>query len=106
MPYWIVFDDTVDTCSWNFTDTGESAPCATSPADFHPHGFDIDLYNMATVRFSDIISFNFTLSIDPNDTLPRGKGDVHSAAVGYLACDPRKDANWGGSEAYCGPFKG
>lgn len=106
LPYWISFDQLTDTCSWNFTSSGEPESCHTSDPDFHPLGFNIDLYKVRPIRFPDIVSFNFTVSIDPDDKLPRGKGDVHSAAVGYVACVPRQDSYWGGSETYCGPFKG
>ena len=39
--------------------------------------------NIDNFRFTDIVSFNFSLTVDPQDALPRGKGDVHSMVLAY-----------------------
>ena len=52
--------------------------------------------------FPDILSFKMTFTVDPDDNLPRGKGDMPSMIVAYPSCVP---TNWK-TEEMCGPFKG
>ena len=59
-------------------------------------------HNLTMFRFPDIVSFNFTLTIDPQDIIPRGKGDVHSMVVAYTSCTYFGVT----SEELCGPYRG
>ena len=108
IPEWLSFDQNKDTCKWNFTSTGEAGDCQMGFNDTSSTPFYIELQtqNFSMFRFSDILSFNMTFSVDPNDVLPKGKGDVPSMVVAYATCLPSEYAGWGTQEELCGPFKG
>ena len=88
IPYWISFVENVDTCKWNFTADGSEGDCAVwidpnmvnNKVTFLLNNPEENIDNF---RFSDIVSFNFSLTVDPLDALPKGKGDVHSMVLGY-----------------------
>ena len=71
-----------------------------------PFYIELQTQSFSMFRFSDILSFNMTFSVDPNDVLPKGKGDVPSMVVAYATCLPSEYAGWGTQEELCGPFKG
>ena len=47
-----------------------------------------------------------TFIVDPDNELPKGKGDMPSMIVAYPSCMPSVYASWGTDEEMCGPFKG
>ena len=81
-PMWLGFDSVVNTCQTNYT---ENAECTVE----HPHG---DKNSSVTfvfnngIYYSDIISINFTLTVDPLGKLPFGKGLLDSAIVSQVQC--------------------
>ena len=56
--------------------------------------------------FPDMISINFTLTVDPDDKMEKGKGDVDSMVVGYVLCKHSYFHNWPDNTEQCGPFSG
>ena len=107
MPEWVSFVENTDTCEWNFTAGGSSEPCHMwTDTSFEANKVTIQLWNtnhnLTMFRFPDIVSFNFTLSIDPGDIIPRGKGDVHSMVVAYASCTYFGMT----TEELCGPYRG
>ena len=48
-----------------------------------PFYIELQTQNFSMFRFSDILSFNMTFSVDPDDVLPKGKGDVPSMVVAW-----------------------
>ena len=76
MPYWISYKELYDTCKWNFTSSGSIGDCNVwmDPKMTHnPLTFVLNNVedNIDNLRFSDIVGFNFTLTADPNDKIPR-----------------------------------
>ena len=110
MPAWISYKTGLNSCKWNFTSSGEPEDCNieidTSPNATTPFYMKLENENFTMFRFSDIISFNMTFVVDPDDELPRGKGDMPSMIVAYPSCFPSVYASWGTVEEMCGPFKG
>ena len=58
------------------------------------------------IMFPDIISINFTLTVDPDGNMEKGKGDVDSMVVGYVLCRHSYFHSWPDSTEQCGPFSG
>ena len=58
------------------------------------------------IMFPDIISLNFTLTVDPDGNMEKGKGDVDSMVVGYVLCRHSYFHNWPANTEQCGPFSG
>ena len=56
------------------------------------------------IMFPDIISVNFTLTV--NENMGVGKGEVHSMVVGYLLCKHSYFHSWPDNTEQCGPFSG
>ena len=107
MPEWVSFIENTDVCQWNFTAGGSTEPCHMwTDHSFVTNKVTIQLWNtdhnLTMFRFPDIVSFNFTLTIDPQDIIPRGKGDVHSMVVAYASCTYFGQA----TEELCGPYRG
>ena len=110
VPEWIKYRTSINTCKWNFTSSGEPGDCNIeidpSPDATTPFYMKLETDNFTMFRFSDILSFNMTFVVDPDDKLPKGKGDVPSMIVAYPSCLPSVYADWGTDEEMCGPFKG
>ena len=113
VPKWISYEDSLNSCEWNFTLNGETVDCHTSPNNPGESGetkffLSLDLPD-STKRFSfaDILRFKITFTVDPEGNLPNGKGDMPSMIVAYPMCNP---TIWSISTSYrarmCGPFKG
>ena len=110
VPEWISYESSVNTCKWNFTSSGEPDDCNiefdTSPNATTSFFMKLENDNFTMFRFSDILSFNMTFIVDPNDELPKGKGDMSSMIVAHPSCLPSVYSSWGTNEEMCGPFKG
>ena len=107
VPEWISYKDSLNSCEWNFTLTGETEACQmekNDPGDSGETPFYLSLGSGSVKRFSfdDIFSFKITFTVDPEGNLPNGKGDMPSAIVAYPHC---KVVLWTDPQM-CGPFKG
>ena len=54
--------------------------------------------------FPDIISLNFTLTV--NENMESGQGDLDSMVVGYVLCKHSYFQSWPDNLEQCGPFSG
>ena len=103
MPEWISYRDNVNSCEWNFTLSGNTTDCNIKWQEEGTTPFYMELWGpIYRFSFQDVLSFKMTFTVDPDDNLPRGKGDMPSMIVAYPSCVP---SNWG-SEVMCGPYKG
>ena len=100
-PDWLSYVDGSDTCKTNYT-SGSAQDCQV----VINHRGTPDIMFSEGIMFSDVISINLTLSVDPNDEMEKGKGDVHSMVVGYVLCQHSTFHGWPSSNEQCGPFSG
>ena len=100
-PTWLSFVSGSDTCRTNYT-SGSAQDCEV----VINHRGTPDIIFKDGIMFSDIISINLTLSVDPNDEMTKGKGDVHSMVVGYVLCKHFYSYSWPSTDEQCGPFSG
>ena len=117
-PSWLSFVSSSDTCMTNYT-TGNTEDCTVAwlEDDREENNLNIshsqivinsrgspDIIFDDGIMFPDIISINFTLTV--NEDLEAGKGDLDSMVVGYVLCKHSYFQSWPDNIEQCGPFSG
>ena len=99
LPPWLDYVFGEDTCLTNYTADNlcvERNNSQGRPDFLFPNG----------INFPDIISMNFTLSVDTYNRLGVGRGDVPSMAVSQVVCFPATFGSWPDNYEMCGPYQG
>ena len=105
LPPWLDYVYGEDTCVTNYTQPNTTDnTCQVRNNSFGRPDF---LFSNG-INFPDVISVNFSITVDRYDRLGVGRGNVPSMAVSYLICFPAPFGNipWPTDYEICGPYEG
>ena len=101
IPQWLGYDSTLDTCTTNY-----SSSCNIEQPNGDKESALIFVFSNG-IHYTDIISINFTLTVDPLGRLPSGKGLLDTPIISQALCSsssfygiPVDDS----TISVCGPF--